>query len=159
MRNISAKDPARKNFYAHFIHTEMTSRHWLIKFAPFRTSWAEIIARGSFTPRGIRSPQARKHLSSMRLGDSVLFYRSQQDQAIVGLLEVTREAYPDPTSADPQWLTCDFQPVHTLLAPVSLAELRKPASLRGLLLLSRPRLAAMPVSPAEYQQILSLSAP
>ena len=93
---------------------------WLVKFAPFRTSWAEIVKCGKFTLRGVRSPAARKHLMEMRLGDAVLFYHSQQELAIVGVMEVTREAYPDPTSSDPQWLTCDFAPVKTLVRPVAL---------------------------------------
>ena len=86
-------------------------RHWIVKFAPFRTSWAEVVQRGTFTMRGVRSPVARSHLAAMRLGDHALFYHSQQEQAVMGLMEVTREAYPDPTSAEPQWLTCDFRPI------------------------------------------------
>ncbi len=69
---------------------------WLVKFAPFRTSWTEIVKRGTFTLRGVRSPAARKHLSKMRLGDAVLYYHSQQELAVVGVMEVTREAFPTP---------------------------------------------------------------
>lgn len=155
MGNLSASDPARKNYDAYFIPTEMIPRHWLIKFAPFRTSWAEIVARGSFTLRGIRSPEARKHLSTMRLGDPVLFYRSQQDQAIVGLLEVTREAYPDPTSANPAWMTCDFYPVRTLTPPIPLAEIRESGRFSASPLLRQPRLAVMPVTEEEAVWLLS----
>jgi len=137
----------------------MNSRHWLIKFAPFRTSWAEIVARGSFTPRGVRSPEARKHLSAMRLGDQVLFYRSQRDQAIVGLLEVSREAYPDPTSPRPLWLTCDFRPLHTLPIPVPISDLRSHQDLSDLPLLKQPRLAVMPLTHGQREAIQSLSNP
>jgi len=137
----------------------MNSRHWLIKFAPFRTSWAEIVARGSFTPRGVRSPEARKHLSAMRLGDQVLFYRSQRDQAIVGLLEVSREAYPDPTSTDPLWLTCDFRPLQTLPIPVPISDLRSHQDLSDLPLLKQPRLAVMPLTHGQREAIQSLSNP
>jgi predicted RNA-binding protein with PUA-like domain len=122
----------------------MAPRHWLIKFAPFRTSWAEIVARGTFTPRGIRNPEARKHLGTMRLGDHVLFYRSQLDQAIVGLLKVSREAYADPTSPDPRWLTCDFSPVGTLANPVRLADIKTDSRLVSLTLLKQPRLGGCP---------------
>ena len=132
-------------------------RHWLIKFAPFRTAWSDIVRSGIFTLRGIRSTEARKHLAAMRLSDQVLFYQSQQEQAIVGLLEVTREAYPDHTSADPQWLTCDFAPVRTLLKPVPLCDLRKHEDLSDLPLLRQPRLAVMPVSEVEYETMLTLS--
>jgi len=116
---------------------------WLVKFAPFRTAWPEIVRRGTFTLRGVRSLAARKNLRAMRLGDSVLLYQSQQDQAIVGLIEVTREAYPDPTSADPQWLTCDFRPLRTLTNPVPLATLRQDTGLVNLPLIRQPRLSVM----------------
>ena len=135
----------------------MLPRRWLIKFAPFRTSWSEIVARGTFTPRGIRSAQARKHLAEMRRGDSVLFYQSQQQQAIVGEMEVIREAYPDPTSADPQWITCDFVPIKSLSSPVTLQEIRRQPTLSALSLLKQPRLSVMPVTEAENQTINTIS--
>jgi predicted RNA-binding protein with PUA-like domain len=131
----------------------MTPRHWLIKFAPFRTAWPEIVARGAFTLRGIRSPEARKHLNSMRLEDLVLFYQSQQDQAVVGLLKVIREAYPDPTSAEPQWLTCDFAPLQTFPHHVTLTKLKAEPRLTSLPLLNQPRLAVMPVALDQFQII------
>jgi predicted RNA-binding protein with PUA-like domain len=132
----------------------MTPRHWLIKFAPFRTPWEEVVARGIFTLRGVRSPQSRKHLSAMRLGDPVLFYRSQRDQAIVGLMAVAREAYPDPTSADPQWLTCDFTPLETLPHPVTLARIKADPRFATLAILTQPRLAVMPVSHDHFQIVV-----
>ena len=132
---------------------------WLVKFAPFRTSWTEIVQRGTFTLRGIRSAAARKNLVAMRGGDSVLFYHSQQELAVVGLMAVSREAYPDPTSADPQWVTCDFTPVKTLPKPVSLSDLRKHTEISDLPLLRQPRLAVMTLTPTEYETILTLSQP
>ncbi len=133
---------------------EMTAQnHWLIKFAPFRTSWTEIVQRGQFTLRGVRSPVARKHLAAMRLGDGVLYYHSQKELAVVGVMQVSREAYPDPTSANPQWLTCDFTPLQTLPRPVTLAELRADSRLATLAILSQPRLAVMPVAPEQFQII------
>jgi predicted RNA-binding protein with PUA-like domain len=135
----------------------MTCQHWLIKFAAFRTSWTEIVARGGFTPRGIRSPEARKHLSAMRLGDLVLFYQSQQNQAVVGLLKVTREAYPDPTGSDPQWLTCDFKPLRTLPSPITLETIKGTPILSEIPLIRRPRLAVMPVTPTDFEVLQSLA--
>ena len=135
----------------------MTHQHWLIKFAPFRTSWSEIVARGIFTPRGIRSPEARRYLNSMSIGDQVLFYQSQHEQAIVGLLQVSREAYPDPTSADPHWLTCDFSPLATLKTAVSLKKIKDTRSLANLALIRQPRLAVMPVSKEEFETIQKIS--
>jgi predicted RNA-binding protein with PUA-like domain len=120
-------------------------RHWLIKFAPFRTAWPDIVRTGVFTLRGMRSAEACRNLAAMRLGDPVLFYRSQENQAVVGLLEVAREAYPDPTSADPRWLTCDFAPVRSL-GPISLSVLR-----------AEPRLAVMPVTSDNWNVVLTLN--
>lgn len=132
---------------------------WLVKFAPFRTSWPEVVARGIFTLRAVRSPEARKHLRRMRSGDPVYLYQSQREQAIVGLMQVTREAYPDPTSADPQWLTCDFVPVRTLVCPISLKMIREEPGLQNLGLIRQPRLAVMPVDPEEAHTLRELSDP
>ncbi len=128
-------------------------RHWLIKFAPFRTSWSQIVRTGTFTLRGVRSPEARKHLASMRVGDLVLFYHSQEERAIVGVLEVAREAYPDPTSADPKWLTCDFRPVRPLSRAIGRDELATHPELCSLALIRQPRLAVSPVSPEHFAVI------
>ena len=125
-------------------------RHWLIKFAPFRTSWSQVVRAGTFTLRGVRSPEARNHLAAMRLGDPVLFYHSQEERAIVGILEVSREAYPDPTSADPKWLTCDFAPVQPLPRAIGRDELAAHPELRTMALIRQPRLAVSPVTSEHY---------
>ena len=132
-------------------------RHWLIKFAPFRTCWAEIVRRGKFALRGVRSAEACKNLAAMRIDDPVLFYHSQQQRAIVGLMEVVREAYPDPTSADPRWLTCDFVPALSFSHPVPLIRIREEPAVVNLALIRQPRLAVMPVSPSEFGCIRDLA--
>ena len=111
---------------------------------------------GNFTLRGIRSPIARKNLAAMRIDDPVLFYRSQKNQAVMGTMKVSREAYSDPTSADTGWLTCDFTPMKTLSTPVSLLELREQEQLSGLQLLRQPRVAVTPVSRKEFEFIVDL---
>lgn len=139
-------------------HKRKDEHFWLVKFAPFRTSWADIVKRGTFTLRGVRSTVSRNHLSQMRLGEEVLLYHSQQELAIVGVMEVTREAYPDPTSADPRWLTCDFAPVTTLAHPVSLATLKADTRFVTFGLIRQPRLAVMPVSESQFNGIMDLAA-
>ena len=128
----------------------------LVKFAPFRTSWRDIIMAGQFALRGVRSHAARKNLQAMRLA-RILFYHSQKEKAIVGVLKVTRPAYPDPTSADPKWLTCDFAPTKTLTRPVTLKELRSLPQFADLPLLRQPRLSVMPISSNHYELIIRLS--
>lgn len=126
---------------------------WLVKFAPFRTSWTEIVLRGGFSLRGVRSPAARTYLSGMRLGDEVLYYHSQQELAVVGVMRVSREAYPDPTSAEPKWLTCDFVPLKALIPPVPLSAIKAHSGLASLALVHQPRLAVMPVSSSQFRII------
>ena len=130
-------------------------RYWLVKFAPFRTSWSEIVRRGTFTLRGVRSAEARNNLKAMRLRDPVLFYHSQHERAVVGLMEVSRQAYPDPTSADPQWLTCDFVPIRSLSRPILLTEMKKDLRLARTGLLRQPRLAVMPLTSLEFDIIIN----
>lgn len=125
-------------------------RHWLVKFAPYRTSWAEIVRRGTFTLRGVRSAAGRANLAAMRLCDRVLFYHSQQELSVMGVMEVTREAYPDPTSSDPQWLTCDFCPIESLSRPVPLAGIKGDPQLAAIALIRLPR--GPPRGNADYAQ-------
>ncbi len=131
--------------------------YWLIKFAPFRTSWVQVVKRGIFTMRGVRNIQARNNLTAMRLSDQVLFYHSQEERAVVGLMEVSREAYPDPTSADPRWQTCDFIPVRSLPRPLTLAEMKQVASLSALALIRRPRLSVMPLTASHFETLVRLA--
>ncbi|MEI6972782.1 MAG: EVE domain-containing protein [bacterium] len=131
---------------------------WLVKFAPFRTPWANIVQRGTFTMRGVRSLAARKHLAAMRIGDEVLYYHSQKELAVVGLMQVSREAYPDPTCTDPRWLTCDFAQVETLEQPVSLAVIKANPRLSTLGLIRQPRLAVMPLTADQFDIIVKLGA-
>lgn len=135
-------------------NTENASKnYWLVKFAPFRTSWSDIVSTGRFTLRGVRSPAARKNLIFMKVDDLVLFYQSQENQAIVGLMKVTRETYPDPASASPQWLTCDFSPLRTLPKPISLAQIKMNPIMQSLALIKQPRLAVMSVSEDQFHCI------
>ena len=133
------------------------NQYWLIKFAPFRTKWVEIVRRGIFTLRGVRSREARQNLAKMRRLDQVLFYHSQQELAVVGLMEVTREAYSDPTSADSFWLTCDFRPLRTFEEPVHLQTIKSVPELASVPLIRRPRLAVMPLTETEFHTILALA--
>lgn len=134
---------------------KIKNSYWLVKFAPFRTSWNEVIRRGIFTLRGVRSPEARNNLKAMRMRDLVLFYHSQQERAVVGIMEVSRCAYSDPTSVDPQWLTCDFRPVKTLRSPVSRTQIKSDPELADISLIHQPRLSVMPLSQTNYDRIIS----
>ena len=75
----------------------------------------------------------------------------------MGILQVTRAAYPDPTSTDPQWLTCDLRPIQSLPRLVTLAELKANPSFTDLPLIRQPRLSVMPMSEEHFSAILDLA--
>lgn len=139
------------------MYTDASQQTWLVKFAPFRTSWNDIVRRGIFTLRGVRNPQARNNLAGMKIGDLVLYYHSQQELAVVGIMKISKEAYPDPTSSDPQWLTCDFRPVETFSYPISLAAIKREPILTNLPLVTQPRLAVMVVTKDELLTIITMA--
>jgi predicted RNA-binding protein with PUA-like domain len=130
--------------------------HWLVKQEPGAYSWDDFVRDGGTAWTGVRNFQARIHLRSMRLGDRVLFYHSVTGKEVVGIAEVTREAYPDSTAKEGDWVCIDLAPVKPLSRPVSLAEIKKTPALSGIGLLRLSRLSVMPLAAAEFREILRL---
>src|ERR1700704_7006520 len=95
--------------------------HWMVKQEPETYSWADFVKDGKTDWTGVRNYQARNNLREMKTGARVLFYHSGKDKAVVGIAEVVRSAYPDPTADDPQWVAVDLKPVKQFDAPVQLA--------------------------------------
>jgi predicted RNA-binding protein with PUA-like domain len=97
---------------------------------------------------GVRNHQARNNLAAMKTGDRVLFYHSVTEQAVVGICEVVREAYPDPTTQDERWVVVDLAVVKPLARPVTLAEIKADRTLKDIALVRQSRLSAMPLEKA-----------
>jgi predicted RNA-binding protein with PUA-like domain len=131
--------------------------HWLVKQEPRAYSWDDFVRDGGTAWTGVRNFQARIHLRSMRAGDSVLFYHSVVGKEVVGIAKVTREAYPDPTAKEGDWVCVDLAPVKRLPHPVTLAEIKNTPALAGIGLLRLSRLSVMPVTAAEFREILRLA--
>jgi predicted RNA-binding protein with PUA-like domain len=85
-----------------------------------------------------------------------LFYHSISDKAIVGVAQVGTEAYPDPTSPDPRWLTVDLAPMKDFKEPVTLDQIKRDIRLENVALIKQSRLSVMPLRPEEFEVILSL---
>ncbi|MCU0858683.1 MAG: EVE domain-containing protein [Pontiellaceae bacterium] len=134
-------------------------KYWLVKFSPKRTPWAEIVKTGVFTIRGVRSPEARNNLKAMENGNLVLFYHSQYELRVIGLLEVIKPAFQDPTTTDPRWVSVTFKPVKPLIEPVTLVQSKADPALVDLPLIRQPRLAVMPLTSVQFQKILNQSDP
>ncbi len=137
--------------------TEISMRYWMVKFAPFRVSWEQILATGYFEIYGVRSPQARNNLKAMAAGDKVLFYHSQTEKHIMGVMSVRREAHPDFTTADTRWVSVTFEPERSLVPPIPLQSLKDCPELANLSFLRQPRLAVSEMTEEEYTTIVGLS--
>jgi predicted RNA-binding protein with PUA-like domain len=131
--------------------------HWLVKQEPTAYSWEDFVEDGGTAWTGVRNFQARIHLRAMKPGDRVLFYHSVVGKAVVGIAEVARSAYPDPTASDGDWSCVDLKPKGPLKSPVTLDQIKSTPELAGIGLLRQSRLSVMPVTKAEFQAIINLS--
>lgn len=128
-------------------------KYWLVKFAPFRCSWQDILRNGKFEIYSVRNAQARNNLKAMKQNDKVLFYHSQKGNCIMGKMKVTEEAHQDKTTTDKRWLSVTFEPVETFAKPISLKEIKTEEKLQEIRLIKQPRLAVMELSKSEYDFI------
>jgi len=131
--------------------------YWLVKFAPFRYSWQDVLRNCSFEIYSVRNPQARNNLKAMQLGDEVLFYHSQEGNCVMGKMIVIREAHQDPTTADTRWVSVTFEPVETFKRPISLSQIKTTKGLENIGLIKQQRLSVMPLKKEEFEQIINLS--
>lgn len=131
--------------------------YWLVKSEPDVFGWDQQAAHGTEPWTGVRNHAAKLNLLAMRLGDQAFFYHSNIDRAVVGVVEVAREAYPDPTADGGPWVCVDMRAVAPLPRPVTLAEIKAHPALADMPLLRLSRLSVSPVSPAHWQEVMSLA--
>lgn len=132
-------------------------KYWMVKFAPFRVSWEDILASGKFEMYSVRNPQARNNLESMKLGDLVFYYHSQTDKQVMGIMQVIREAHQDFTTTDTRWKSVTFEPIETLKHPIPLQTIKEEEQLNQIALVHQPRLAVSELTKAEFDTIKNLS--
>ncbi|MGL5114657.1 MAG: EVE domain-containing protein [Beijerinckiaceae bacterium] len=127
--------------------------HWLYKSEPFKWSWQQQVAagdRGTFWD-GVRNHSAKLNLMAMRVGDRGFFYHSNEGLEIVGIVEVIREAYPDPTAEPGEpWVVVDLKAVEAFPRPVSLKEIKATPALAKMSLVASMRLSVQPVTDEEW---------
>ena len=134
-----------------------SSGRWMVKQEPETYSWDDFVRDGRTDWTGVRNFQARNNLRQMKVGDRVLFYHSGTGKCVVGIAEVARAAYPDPTADDAQWVAVDIKPVKRLDEPVPLAAIRYDAKLSNLPLIRQSQLSVMPLTREEFETILSMA--
>ena len=150
-KTSSTKGPVTKK-------TTGTSGLWLAKSEPETYSWDDFVREGRTDWTGVRNFQARNNLRQMKTGDRVLFYHSGTGKCVVGIGEVVKPAYPDPTANDPQWVAVDLKPVKPLGEPVPLASIRYHAKLGNLPLIRQSQLSVMPLTKEEFETIVAMGA-
>jgi predicted RNA-binding protein with PUA-like domain len=120
--------------------------HWLVKSEPDAFSWGQQVANGVEPWTGVRNALAANNLRAMRIGDRAFFYHSNIGKEVVGIVEVVREAYPDPTDETGRWVCVDMKAVRPVPQPVTLAAIKAAPELAELALVRQSRLSVMPVS-------------
>lgn len=130
--------------------------YWLVKSEPFKYSWDRFVEEGRTFWDGVRNFQARNNLKAMKEGDLVLYYHSNEGKEIVGIAEVVKEFYQDPTTEDTQWVVVDLSPKEPLQRPVTLAQIKSEPRLENIGLIKQSRLSVMPVTREEFDVILEL---
>ena len=130
--------------------------YWLLKSDPDTYAWPDLVREGKTRWDGIRNAQARNFLREMKVGDLALFYHSQTERAVVGVVEIVRAAYADPTAKEGDWSCVDIRPVEAWNVPVPLAEIRAKDGLKDLLLLKQGRLSVTPIPATAWKAIKAL---
>ncbi len=130
--------------------------YWLVKSEPDAFSWDQQVAHGVEPWTGVRNHTAKLNLKAMRLGDRAFFYHSNIGREIVGIVEVVREAYPDPTAEQGDWVAVDMQAVQPVPKPVSLATIKADPALQDMTLIRQSRLSVCPITPAHWQYLIAL---
>jgi predicted RNA-binding protein with PUA-like domain len=133
--------------------------HWLLKSEPSTWSWDQQVAAGAEGTfwNGVRNHLAKKHLQAMKKGEQAFFYHSNEEKAIVGIVELIKTYYPDHTDETGKFGMVDVKAVSPLKSPVSLADIKKEPRLSDLVLVNNSRLSVQPVTADEWRVILELS--
>jgi predicted RNA-binding protein with PUA-like domain len=127
--------------------------YWLVKSEPDGFSWDQQVANGVEPWTGIRNHTAKNNLKAMQVGDLAFFYHSNIGKQIVGIVEVVREAYPDPTAEKGGWVSVDVKAVRPIPKPVTLANIKAEPSLADLALVRQSRLSVVPISKPHWEKI------
>jgi predicted RNA-binding protein with PUA-like domain len=131
-------------------------RYWLVKSEPDAFSWDQQVANDVEPWTGVRNHTAKLNLKAMSKGDRAFFYHSNVGKEIVGVVEVAREAYPDPTAEKGDWVSVDMKAVAPMPKPVSLATIKTVPALDGIPLIRQSRLSVMEVSPEHWKLICEM---
>ena len=130
--------------------------YWLIKSEPSAYSWDQLVKDKKTSWTGVRNFQAQINLKAMKVGDRAFFYHSGEGKEIVGVVEVTREHFPDPTDKTKAFVAVDMKALAPMPKPVTLAAARGEPQLADMALLKQSRLSVQPVTAAEWKVVCAM---
>lgn len=134
----------------------MAKSYWLVKQEPTKYPFEQFVKDKKTTWDGVRNYQARNNLQAMKKGDRVLYYHSNVGQEVVGLCEVSRPAFPDPTTDDARWVAVELTAVKALKKPVTLEFIKNDPQLCDIPLVKQSRLSVMPLDAKAFARIEKL---
>ncbi len=130
--------------------------YWLIKSEPDAFSWDQQVRNRVEPWTGVRNHLAKNHLKAMQRGDLAFFYHSNTGREIVGIVEVVRTAYPDPTAREGDWVCVDMRARQPMPRPITLAAIKSDPRFETLALVRLSRLSVAPVSPEHWVQLCEM---
>jgi predicted RNA-binding protein with PUA-like domain len=131
--------------------------HWLLKSEPSAYSWAQLVKEKHTSWTGVRNPQAGANLKAMKPGDRCFFYHSGEGKEIVGVAEVIKAAYPDPTDKAGKAVAVDIKAVEPVKQPVTLAAIKAVPAFKDFKLVRQSRLSVVPVSDEHWKLLTKMA--
>jgi len=130
--------------------------YWLMKSEPSSYSWQRLEKDGRTNWSGVRNFQASNNLKAMKLDDRAFFYHSNEGLAVVGIMTIVKEYYPDPSDESGRFGQVDVAPLRPFVKPVDLVAIKAEPKLADMLLVRHSRLSVMPVDPAAWKLICKM---
>ncbi len=130
---------------------------WLFKEEPEHYSFDDLVRDGMTVWNGVRNNLALKHIRAMKNDDLAFFYHTGKETAVVGIIRIVSDPYPDPEEKDPKLVVIDVAPAEKLKRPVTLAEIKSNMKFKNFELVRIPRLSVMPVPKVLWDEIIKMS--
>jgi len=131
-------------------------KYWLVKSEPGSWSWDDQVKKGVEHWDGVRNYQAANNMKAMRIGDKAFFYHSVNEKQVVGIVEVVKEYYPDPSDKSGRFGMVDFKAVEPVPNPVTLADIKAEPRLAELALIKQSRLSVVPIDAKSWKLICKM---
>jgi predicted RNA-binding protein with PUA-like domain len=132
-------------------------KHWLLKSEPSVYPWDQLVKDKRTEWSGVRNHQAAINLKAMQRGDRGFFYHSGEGKEIVGLIEIVKEAYPDPSDKAGRFVMVDIAALAPVATPVALAAIKAEPKLAEFGLVRQSRLSVVPVGAAEWRLLCKMA--